>query len=76
MFSGQVRKDVARSLPSRVIRESGVLPFKVERGHLFLAAPELPSEDVQQTLRRFTSLELRFNLITTANFAELTRDLL
>ncbi len=71
-----VKTNVARSLPSKVIRDWRVLPFKVEMGNLFLAGPDLPSEEMRRDLRRFTSLDIRFQLITAANFAELTRDLL
>jgi hypothetical protein len=52
------------------------LPFKVEMGNLFLAGPEFPTDEMRKDLRRFTSLEIRFQLITPANFAELTKEFL
>jgi len=72
----QVNPNVARGLPWDVIRAWRVLPFKVERGSLFVAGPELPTEEMQQDLKKYTSLEVRFQLITPANFAELTSSLL
>jgi hypothetical protein len=59
-----------------VVRDWRVLPFKVELGSLFLATPELPTGELQQDLKKYTSLEIRFQLVTPANFAELTTSLL
>lgn len=72
----QVRPNVARGLPWDVIRDWRVMPFKVEMGSLFVAGPELPTEEMQRDLKKYTSLEVRFQLITPANFAELTSSLL
>jgi bacteriophage N4 adsorption protein B len=72
----EVKTNVARSLPSKVIRDWRMLPFKVEMGNLFLAGPEFPTDEMRKDLRRFTSLEIRFQLITPANFAELTKEFL
>jgi adsorption protein B len=72
----QVKPNVARGLPWEVIRNWRVMPFKVEMGSLFVAGPELPTEEMQRDLKRYTSLDVRFQLITPANFAELTSSLL
>ncbi len=72
----QVRPNVARGLPWDVIRDWRVMPFKVEMGSLFVAGPELPTEEMHRDLKKYTSLEVRFHLITPANFAELTSSLL
>ena len=72
----QVRPNVARALPWDVIRDWRVMPFKVEMGSLFVAGPEPPTEEMQRDLKKYTSLEVRFQLITPANFAELTSSLL
>ena len=72
----QVRPNVARGLPWDVIRDWRVMPFKVEMGSLFVAGPELPTEEMHRDLKKYTSLEVRFQLITPANFAELTSSLL
>lgn len=65
-----------RSLPAAVARKWKVLPFRVAEGHLFVAGSELPSEEMHDELRRFSSLELRFHLVTPAEFEELEREYL
>ncbi len=62
---------IARSLPSHVISEFQVLPFKVASGSLFVAGPEVPRDDMHSALREFTRLEIRFELITRSNFDQL-----
>jgi len=71
-----INRNVARSLPRRLIRDYRVLPFRVASGNLFLASPEIPSDDLRRTLSGFTRLALRFHLVTPANFEELTSALL
>ena len=71
-----INRNVARSLPRQVVRDWQVLPFRVAAGSLFLASPEIPSDEMSRTLRGFTRLALRFHLITPGNFEELTRELL
>jgi len=72
----QVPRWLARLLPLPVVQRWKVLPFKVESGRLFVASPELPSDEMQRELRRFTRLEIRFQLITPSNLEELARELL
>lgn len=72
----EVRPNVARALPAQVIRSWRVLPVRVESGSLMVASPEVPTEEMQTDLRRFTSLDLQFQLITPGNFAELATELL
>jgi hypothetical protein len=72
----QVNPNVARALPWEVIQDWRVVPFKVELGSLFVATAELPTSELQKDLKKYTSLEIRFQLITPANFAELTTSLL
>lgn len=67
---------VARLLPRRLIREWRVLPFLIDSGNLFLASPELPTDEMTQAVRRFTSLSLRFHLVTPANFENLVHQLI
>ena len=43
---------------------------------MFLASPEIPSDDLTRILRGFTRLSLRFHLVTPANFEELAETLL
>jgi adsorption protein B len=72
----QIQRNACRALPARFAREWKILPFKIMSGSLFLAAAELPGEDLRHRLGRFTRLEIRFQLVTATNFQELTRDAL
>jgi adsorption protein B len=67
---------VARALPERAAREWRVLPFQVAERSLFVAGPEIPGEEVNQALKGFTALELRFHLVTPAEFEALADALL
>ena len=71
-----ISRNVARAFPRHVVRQWQVLPFRVSAGNLFVASPEIPSDELSRTLRGFTRLTLRFHLITPGNFEELTRELL
>jgi len=71
-----INRNVARALPRHVVRTWQVLPFRIASGNLFLASPEIPSDEVSRTIRGFTRLSLRFHLITPRNFDELTEKLL
>lgn len=73
---GGVLPQTARALPSRVTRECRVIPVRVEEGRLYLAGPEAPSEETERAVRRVTSLEPRFSLVTPSNFEELAESLL
>jgi adsorption protein B len=65
-----------RSIPAAVARKWSVLPFKIAAGHLHVAGSEPPSEEMQAELRRFSSLEIRFQLVTPTDFAELAEQYL
>ena len=71
-----ISRNAARSLPRHLVKSWRVLPFRIAAGNLFLASPEIPSDDLSRTLRGFTRLALRFHLVTPENFDELTRQLL
>jgi hypothetical protein len=71
-----VRADVAHALPARIVRQWKVQPFRVEEGRLFLAGPEIPTAEMNRSLRSFTALELRFHLVTPASFERLCKALL
>jgi len=68
--------EVARALPEQLVRQWKVLPFRVADGDLYLAGPEIPTPEVTRAMRPFTSLELRFHLITPAEFEKLVVALL
>jgi bacteriophage N4 adsorption protein B len=67
---------VAQALPRDVVRELKVLPFQVADGTLYVAGPELPSAAVNSRLRGFTSLQVKFHLLTPYDFDRLARALL
>jgi adsorption protein B len=71
-----VTRNVARTLPRQVMREWKVVPIRISAGTLFLASPEIPTDELSNTLRGFTRLEPRFQLVTPGNFAELAEALL
>jgi len=71
-----INTNIARALPRRVVREWRVLPFRIASGNMFLASPEIPTDDLARTLRGFTRLSLRFHLVTPQNFEELAASLL
>jgi adsorption protein B len=71
-----ISTNIARALPRRVVREWRVLPFRIASGNMFLASPEIPTDDLARTLRGFTRLSLRFHLVTPRNFEELAEILL
>ncbi|MDP8983320.1 MAG: glycosyl transferase family protein [Acidobacteriota bacterium] len=72
----EISPGIARSLPSEVVRAWKVLPYRIVSGSMFLATPELPSDELTRTLRGFTRLTLRFHLVTPRNFTQLTKQFL
>jgi adsorption protein B len=72
----QVSRPVARSLPAAFSRRWKVLGYKVAAGQLFIASPDAPSAEMNEDLRRLTSLEIRFQLITRGNFETLQQEFL
>jgi adsorption protein B len=71
-----ISSNVARALPRRVMHDCRVLPFRISSGNMFLASPEIPTDDLTRILRGFTRLSLRFHLVTPENFEELAANLL
>lgn len=71
-----ISRPVTRYLPADVAKRWKVLPYKVTAGHLFVAGSELPSEKMHEELRKFSSLEIRFHLITPTEFDELAHEYL
>jgi adsorption protein B len=72
----EVPWQIAHALPEHVVREWGVLPFRIAEGNLFLASANLPTPKMNAALRSFTALELKFHLVTPAKFENLTSALL
>jgi bacteriophage N4 adsorption protein B len=67
----KISQSAVRSLPAGVSRRWKVLPFTISSGRLFVATPELPSDEMTRDLRRFSSLEIRFQLLTPSRFEAL-----
>jgi adsorption protein B len=67
---------VAHALPEHAIRQWQVLPFRVAEQNLFVASPEAHGTDTAMALRAFTSLEIRFHLVTPVEFERLSKALL
>jgi adsorption protein B len=62
---------VTRSIPAVVARRLRVLPFRIAGGELYVAGSELPGEHMHRGIRHFSSLEIRFHLVTPTEFEEL-----
>jgi len=62
---------VTRSIPAIVARRWRVLPFRIAAGELYVAGSELPGEQMHRDIRHFSSLEIRFQLVTPTEFEEL-----
>jgi adsorption protein B len=71
-----ISRPITRSLPAEIVRRWKVLPYKVAAGHLFVAGSELPSDEMHDALRKFSSLEIRFHLVTPTEFDELAHEYL
>jgi len=72
----EVGREMARSLPARLIRTLQVLPIGVKSGTLQLVTTQLPSEETLAELNAFTRLLPRFLLVTPTNFRNLCAALL
>lgn len=72
----RVRRSVARSLPIHLVEKCRVIPFNVAGGFLFVVSPDIPRPAMLQTLKRFTHLQVRMQLVTATNFEALRRELL
>ena len=72
----EINRQVARSLPRHVVRDWRVLPYRITSGSMYLASPEVPTDELNRTLRGFTRLSIRFELVTPRNFDELAKALL
>jgi adsorption protein B len=71
-----VSTSIARALPAALSRKWKVLPFRIAAGELYVAGSDLPGEEMQSDIRRFTTLELRFHLVTPTEYEELAQQYL
>ena len=63
-----------RTIPADVARQWSVVPFEIRQGELHIAGPE-PDAAMEFALQAYTSLRIRFHLVTPREFAELERKL-
>jgi adsorption protein B len=68
-----IKMHATRSLPAAVSRRWKVLPFRVEAGELFIAGPELPSDEMTEDLYRFSRLTIRYHLVTPGYFERMAK---
>jgi hypothetical protein len=72
----EVELSVARALLEKAAREWKVLPFQVAEGSLFVAGPEIPGAELSEAPKDFTTLEVRFHLVTLEEYRALADALL
>jgi hypothetical protein len=53
-----------------------MLAFRAFRGELHVATAGIPPAEAHSDIRRFTTLELRYQIVTPADFEELAREYL
>jgi len=70
-----ISRRAIRALPSRVVAKWQVLPFNIAEGALYLASSDVPKPEMNDALRRFTALEIRFHLVTPSTFRRLEQSL-
>lgn len=67
----EIAPRIGRSLPSHVIRDRQILPFRIEPEGLAVCSPEPPNEETLRLIAGFTRLEVRFYLMTPTRFKAL-----
>jgi adsorption protein B len=67
----EIAPRIGRALPSRVIRERQILPFRIEPEGLAVCSPEPPNEETLREIAEFTRLEVRYYLVPPTRFRKL-----
>jgi adsorption protein B len=67
---------VTRLIPAQLVRQWRVLPFRITAGELYVATSEVPGSDIQDSLRMFSSLQLRFHLVIPREFDAMVAEFL
>jgi hypothetical protein len=62
---------VRRAIPQREANRWRVVPFRIGEGALHIASAAVPTDEMVAAMRRFTSLEIRFYLISAREYEEL-----
>jgi len=71
-----ISPDATRTIPADLARRWKVLPFNVVAGQLYVASPEVPTEQMVQELKEFCPLEMRFHLVPPLAFRQLMEEYL
>jgi adsorption protein B len=66
-----VSLSITRALPAALSRKWHVLPFRIAAGELYVVGTDLPDDAMHTAIRRFSSLEVRFHLVTPTDYEEL-----
>jgi len=64
---------ITRLVPAEMSQRWRILPFRIHGGELYLATVEIPPDEFVEQIRSFSSLDLRFQLVTQTDFEELAR---
>ena len=67
----EVSISVTRSFPAEVAKKWHVLPFRIAGGELYVAGSDVPDEAMHREIREYSSLEIRFHLVTPSEYEEL-----
>jgi adsorption protein B len=70
----RIQPPAVRTLPAQVRRQWCVVPFDIRQGELYVAGPE-PAAGMEFALQEYTSLRIRFHLVTPREYAELQRQI-
>jgi adsorption protein B len=60
----EIPRRVARAFPAPLIKAWEVLPFRIENGSLLVAGTQVPTDQMQSEMQKFTRLEIRFHFVT------------
>ncbi len=69
----EISEHATHAVPAEVSRRWRVLPYRVVAGQLFVAGPELPTDEMTLDLERLSKMEVRFHLVTPTEYEELAR---
>ena len=67
-------REVVRALPAHIVRRHQVVPIRVEGGQLVLAGPEAPPETLVLSLRPYTKLHVKFELVQRSTFEQILEE--
>lgn len=68
---GQIKRATTQCLPKHLQQRFDVVPYSVREGRLIVASARVPTSEVFEELKSFTSLPVEFQLVTEANLEEL-----